>query len=117
MWLVRGPGYGDHVPSDDILVSRRPIHHDGVVMMQRTQITLDRVEHRRARRRASELGISLAEYIRRLIHEDLDQPMPNADVSALFDLGDSGESDIAASKDAYVGAAFASDEDRAGGER
>jgi len=57
-------------------------------MMARTQITLDPELHRRARERAAELGISLAEYIRRLVAADL-EPAPTADVSAIFDLFDS----------------------------
>jgi len=57
-------------------------------MMARTQITLDPELHRRARERAAELGISLAEYIRRLVARDL-EPTPKADVSELFDLFDS----------------------------
>jgi hypothetical protein len=40
-------------------------------MMSRTQITLDDEMQRRARRRASDLGVSLAEYFRRLVARDL----------------------------------------------
>lgn len=74
-------------------------------MLQRTQITLPSDEHRRARRRAAELGISLAEYLRRLIRSDLESPARRGDVAALFDLGDSGGSDVAREKDSYLGAA------------
>jgi hypothetical protein len=73
-------------------------------MMQRTQISLPAAEHRRARRRASELGISLAEYLRRLVRRDLGEPSTPGDVGSLFALGDSGGSDVAADKDAYVAA-------------
>lgn len=76
--------------------------YDVATMMQRTQISLDSAEHRRARRRASELGISLAEYIRRLVRRDIAGPSMPADASGLFALGDSGGSDVAAAKDAYV---------------
>lgn len=76
-------------------------------MMQRTQITLDPAEHRRARRRAAELGISLAEYLRRLVRQDLESPMTRGDPTSLFALGDSGGSDIATQKDAYVAEAIA----------
>lgn len=76
--------------------------YDGAIMMQRTQISLEPSEHRRARRRASELGISLAEYIRRLVRHDIGEPATPRDVSGLFALGDSGGSDIAAAKDAYL---------------
>lgn len=61
---------------------------------------------RRARRRADEMGISIAEYVRRLIDRDLGAIRKTADVSAIFDLGDSGGSDIAANKDAMIAAAF-----------
>jgi len=81
-------------------------------MMHRTQIMLDPSEHQRARRRAAELGVSLAEYIRRLVRDDLDGPRPPADVSTIFDLGDSGGSDVATARDSYLGEAFAADHDR-----
>jgi hypothetical protein len=74
--------------------------------MMRTQITLYPEEHRRARHRAAELGISLAEYLRRLVRDDLEEPAaPARDVSSLFALGDSGGSDVAAREDEYVGEA------------
>jgi hypothetical protein len=82
-------------------------------MQQRTQIYLPPEEHRRARRRAAELGVSLAEYVRRLVRQDLGGPGRNADVSSLFALGDSGGSDVARQKDAYIGGAIGDDlEDR-----
>jgi hypothetical protein len=72
-------------------------------MMQRTQVSLDPAEHRQARRRAAELGISLAEYIRRLVRRDLERPAAGSpDVTDLFGLGDSGGSDVALRKDEYV---------------
>jgi hypothetical protein len=43
-------------------------------MMSRTQIALESEVQRRARKRASELGVSLAEYIRRLVARDLACP-------------------------------------------
>jgi hypothetical protein len=73
-------------------------------MMARTQISLSRENHRRARVRAAELGISLAEYIRRLVDRDLvDAAPPKADISAIFGLGDSGGSNVAKFKHEYVG--------------
>ncbi|MBA3875653.1 MAG: hypothetical protein C0498_01730 [Anaerolinea sp.] len=77
-------------------------------MMQRTQIALDSAEHRRARRRAAELGISLAEYVRRLVRQDLEGPVINGDPASLFALGDSGGSDVSTAKDAYIAEAVAS---------
>lgn len=79
--------------------------YDGAIMIQRTQISLDAEEHRRARRRASELGISLAEYIRRLVRSDLEDEPRGGDISAIFALGDSGGSNVARYKHEYVGEA------------
>ena len=73
------------------------------IMMARTQLSLPLEQHRKARRRAEELGISLAEYVRRLVEADLKDLARPVDVSAIFDLGRSGGSDIAQHKDEYVG--------------
>jgi hypothetical protein len=82
-------------------------------MMSRTQIYLAPDEHRAARRRAAELDVSLAEYIRRLVRRDLQtEPRDDADASVLIDLGDSGGSDVANRKDQYVGEAAASEQRR-----
>jgi hypothetical protein len=70
--------------------------------MSRTQITLDTQIHHRARQRASELGVSLAEYVRRLVARDLARPQANADVTRVFDLGRSGGSDVAKNKNAMI---------------
>jgi len=83
------------------------IHYDVTTMMSRTQISLDPAEHRRAKRRAAELGVSLSEYIRGLVRDDLGGRRVQADIRVIFDLGDSGGSDIASSKDAYIGEAVA----------
>jgi hypothetical protein len=72
-------------------------------MTQRTQITLDPEQHRRARQRASELGVSLAEYVRELVRRDLGDETTRVDVSAILSLGDSGGSDVARHKDEYIG--------------
>lgn len=77
--------------------------------MIRTQITLDRELRNRARQRAGELGISLAEYIRRLLDRDLQAPPVVADPRVVFDLGDSGGSDVARSKDEMIGKAVEGD--------
>ena len=71
-------------------------------MMARTQITLDTEQHHAARQKASQLGISLAEYVRRLVSKDLQTARPKPDVSLIFDLGSSGGSDIARDKDEMV---------------
>ena len=77
-------------------------------MKVRTQITVESELLRKARRRASDLGVSLAEYVRRLVARDLDRPEQKADVSCIFDLGSSDGSDIATNKDAMIAEAFLS---------
>lgn len=76
-------------------------------MMTRTQLSFERTILKRARSRAGELGISLAEYVRRLVARDLEQGPASVDPATVFDLGSSGSSDIAADKDAMLGEAFA----------
>jgi len=71
-------------------------------MMSRTQITLGPEIQRRARQRGADLGISLAEYVRRVLERDLGAVSAQADPALVFDLGRSGESDIAKNKDAMI---------------
>ncbi len=75
-------------------------------MMSRTQITLEAELQRRARQRASDLGVSLAEYVRQLVTRDLGAPAPKVSAAMVFDLGSSGGSDIARNKDAMLAEAF-----------
>ena len=82
--------------------------YDGAIMMARVQVALPPEEHRRARARAAELGVSFAEYVRRLVAQDLGEARGTGEREALFDLGESGGSDIAQHKHRYVGDAFAS---------
>lgn len=78
-------------------------------MVVRTQIALDSEAHRQARRRASDLGVSLAEYIRRLVDADLARPEGDqATLEDVLDLGDGGPTDVARDLDRLVGEAFAS---------
>lgn len=70
--------------------------------MVRTQILLAAEEHRRAKARAAELGISLAEYVRRAIRSDLAVPPPKPDASEIIGMFDSGGSDVARHKDEYL---------------
>ncbi len=76
-------------------------------MMARTQITLGNELQRRARRRASDMGVSFAEYVRRLVARDLAVPEATAEVDSIFDLGSSGGSDISRKKDSMIAEAFA----------
>jgi hypothetical protein len=75
-------------------------------MMTRTQLSFERRMLKRARDRAAKLGISLAEYVRRPVAEDLGEAAAVADPTAVFDLGTSGSSHIAADKDAMLVEAF-----------
>ena len=73
--------------------------------MARTQITLDPELQRRARRRATQLGVSFAEYVRRVIARDLGGARSPRDPSIIFDLGASNASDVAHDKDRMIGEA------------
>jgi hypothetical protein len=75
-------------------------------MMARTQITLQPEVQRRARQRAGDLGVSFAEYVRRLVVRDLGNSPAKADPALVFDLGESRRSDIATDKDAMIAEAF-----------
>jgi hypothetical protein len=75
-------------------------------MMARTQITLEAEMQRRARQRASELGVSLAEYLRRLVARDLTRPKEAVEVNHIFDLGNSGGSDIAKHEDSMIAESY-----------
>jgi hypothetical protein len=75
-------------------------------MNARIQITMDPEMRRRARAKAAELGISFAEYVRRVIDRDLGEAKPKADISTFFDLiKDGPPSDIARDKDKLIGEA------------
>jgi hypothetical protein len=72
-------------------------------MNARTQITLDPDSQRRAHAKAAELGISFAEYIRRLVAEDLGQPTQRPPISMIFDLGASKTpTDVARDKHSLI---------------
>jgi hypothetical protein len=75
-------------------------------MVIRTQISLDPELHRRAKERAADMGISLAEYLRRLVAGDLGPQRATTNASAVFNLGHSGGSDVARRKDSYVAEAY-----------
>jgi hypothetical protein len=75
-------------------------------MNARTQITMDPEMQRRAQAKAAELGISFAEYVRRVVAEDLGAPKPKADISMIFDLIREGPpTNIARDKDKMIGEA------------
>ncbi len=84
------------------------MRYDGNIMMSRTQIMLEQEIQRRGRPRASDLGVSFAEYVRRLVARDLGGAQPAADPAVVFNLGASDGADVAANKDAMLAEAFAS---------
>jgi hypothetical protein len=72
-------------------------------MNARTQVTIDPELQRRAHAKATELGISFAEYIRRLVANDLGQTKRKVDISVVFDLVDEGpRTNIARDKDKMI---------------
>lgn len=75
-------------------------------MVVRTQIALAPEDHRRAKQRAAELGVSLAEYIRRVVAKDLGGVAQTGEISTIFDLGSSGGSDVSEHKHQYIGEAI-----------
>jgi hypothetical protein len=80
--------------------------YDGTAMNARTQITLDPEMQRRAQAKATALGISFAEYVRRLVTRDLSETAREIDISAVFDLVDEGpETNITRDKDKLIGEA------------
>jgi hypothetical protein len=75
-------------------------------MNARTQISMDPEMQRRAHAKAAELGISFAEYVRRLVAQDIGEPKRKTDISVLFDLIDEGPpTNIARDKDKMIGEA------------
>jgi len=77
-------------------------------MVVRSQITLDADAHRRAKRRASDMGISFAEYVRRTLDRDLGHE-PKGDISEIVGLFDSGVSDVSSNVDKHLGNAARSE--------
>jgi hypothetical protein len=76
-------------------------------MMTRTQISLDPELQHKARQRAAQLGVSFAEYVRRVVERDLGRPRRRLGASAVFSLGSSGGADVAREKDEMIGEAVA----------
>lgn len=76
-------------------------------MNARTQVSLDPEMQRRAHARAAELKISFAEYVRRLLVQDLGEPKPKAGVQGIFDLVDEGPmTNVAEDKDKMLAEAI-----------
>ena len=75
-------------------------------MNRPVQVMFESEDRRRARRRAAELGLTLTEYVRRLVLADLDGWTPDDDTPAIIPIDDSGEP-IPPRKDIYIGEAVA----------
>lgn len=101
------PKFGPYLADGSNKFHRRSCssrRYDGTIMMARTQITLSAEEHRRAKAKAAELGISLAEYFRRLVAQDL-SPTPPKKGFTFIGMGDSKGSDVGRQKHEYIGEA------------
>lgn len=72
----------------------------------KTMIVLPDHHHAEAQRKAAREGISLSEYICRLVERDLDAGAPASDPLAIFGLFDSGGSRIADGKQAMISEAI-----------
>jgi hypothetical protein len=78
------------------------------IKQMRMQVTLDVDQHRRAAAKAEAMGISLAEYVRRVIAADLDEEgSDSGDISDIFGIGESSGSDVARHKHRELGEAVA----------
>jgi len=86
-------------------------------MMSKTQISLDPELQRRARRKAAELGVSFAKYVRTVVARDLGARRRRSDPSLVFNLGTSGGSDVRHDKDAMIGEAIIAERNRRGHHR
>ena len=73
----------------------------------RTMIVLTDNQHALAKRKAAQQGISLSEYIRRLVDRDLEEEdAPAQSITALFGLIDDGGSNIRENKHQMIGEAI-----------
>ena len=72
----------------------------------RTHIELEAEQYALIERKAADLGISMAEYIRRLVERDLRRAAAGADISNIFGIGEFG-GDIAVDRKAATAEAIA----------
>jgi hypothetical protein len=76
-------------------------------MLSRLQVCLDPDTRRKVAKKAAAAGISMSEYVRRVIASDLDPAKKQFDVSEIFDLGRSdGTTSIATDKDRMIAEAI-----------
>lgn len=87
-------------------------------MNARTQVTIDPDLQRRAQARAAELGISFAEYVRRLLAQDLGERRREVDISLVFDLVTAGPpTNVARDKDRMLAEAVWQEHQRGAGRK
>jgi hypothetical protein len=93
-----------HLTHDDLFRAWNCANH--AAMSVRIQTRINPEMRRRAQARAAELGISFAEYVRRLLAQDLGETKRKVDISIVFDLVDEGpRTNIARDKDKMIGEA------------
>ena len=80
--------------------------HPVTTMDRPLQVILDEEDRRQARRRAAELGLSMPEYLRRLVRADLDGWQPSREPIAIIPIDDSGEP-MSTRRDVSIGEAVA----------
>jgi hypothetical protein len=78
-------------------------------LARRIEISLDDELYERASSRAQAMGVSLEEDIRWLVMQALPEQKRQADISAIFGLGDSGGTNIAKDKHRLIGEAIAAE--------
>jgi hypothetical protein len=76
-------------------------------MNRPVQVMLDPEQRRRARRRAAEQGLTLSDYIGRLVHDDLESWTPDPDTPAIITIADGPTTDVPAHRGTYIGEAVA----------
>ena len=89
--------------------------YSGATMVTRTQISLDPEIHIRAQKKAAQMGISLAEYFRKVIGRDLGEESAERDANGVFDLGRSDLEVVSENVDGYVGEAVFRDYESSSG--
>lgn len=70
-------------------------------------LLLDAEQHALVKRKVAELGISMAENVRRVVERDLQPATRDVDLSDIFGIGDSGDIDIAVDRKRVTAEAIA----------
>ena len=83
---------------------------DAMISIMRTIITMPDHLHAQAKQRAAELGISFAEFTRRLFEKELSMPVPQGDIDSVcgmvtgtpFDMARDGERIVGEAADSLL---------------